>query len=551
MPITLTEGSRSRSGGPSRLPSSVDFEWTVEHDLDPLDAHNEWPTGLWSDGTTLWITEAGPDSDAGVYAYDLASGERRERAEFDLDERNRAPRGIGSDRETAWISNHDRNRLYAYDLASGERAEHRDIVLDERNRDAHGLWSGGEAVWVVDGERATLFAYDLGSGDLLAEYRLDVANDDPRGIWSDGVTVWVSDDSAKRLFAYRLPAPEKAGAIRLERVEEEEFGELSLSQASNNSPRGIWSDGGVMYVADESDGRVYSYNMPDAIGARLASLTLSGVDIGEFSPARREYVAVAPSGVTETTVDAHVEQAGARVAIVPADSNARTSGHQVAIADGVEITVTVTSTDGSRRGVYRVRIAGAPPGACLRGAVAVGFSLLTHAGGSVEELVTCAEGRHVTALYATQDGAFVTYILGAPGFVNRAFRELFADGLPANTPLLAKSDGPGLAVTGRLPPGAAVAPSQAPGSVPPDLAPAAGPGRVAGELGDVVRAPMRGRASVTDAPPPGPYWPPFSPITTHASVSVWNAEYCSADVAVAVLVPLQGYAVVGEPPALP
>ncbi len=28
--------------------------------------------------------------------------------------------------------------------------------------------------------------------------------------------------------------------------------------------------------------RVYTYNMPDAIDARLASLTLSGVDIGEF-----------------------------------------------------------------------------------------------------------------------------------------------------------------------------------------------------------------------------------------------------------------------------
>ena len=440
--ITVTEGSRSRSGGPSRLPSSVDFEWTVEHDFGDLDAHNEWPTGLWSDGTTFWITEAGPDSDAGVYAYDLASGERRERAEFDLDEQNRAPRGIGSDRETVWISNHDRNRLYAYDLASGERAEHRDIILDARNRDAHGIWSGGEAVWVVDGVRGVLFAYDLGSGDFLAEYRLGFGNDDPRGIWSDGVTVWVSDDGAKRLFAYRLPAPQKAGAIRLERAEEEEFGELSLSQASNNSPRGIWSDGGVMYVADESDGRVYSYNMPDAIGARLASLTLSGVDIGEFSPARPEYAAVAPSGVAETTVDAHVEQAGARVAIVPADSNARTRGHQVAIADGVEITVTVTSTDGSRTGVYRVRIAGVPPGACLRGAVAVGFSLLTYAGGSVEELVSCAEGRRVTALYATKDGAFVPYILGVPDFVNRAFRELFADGLPTNTPLLAKSDGP-------------------------------------------------------------------------------------------------------------
>ena len=89
-----------------------------------------------------------------------------------------------------------------------------------------------------------------------------------------------------------------------------------------------------------------------------------------------------------------------------------------------------------------MRIGQEPPGSCLRGDVAVGFSLLTYAGGSVEELLSCAEGRHVTALYATGDGAFVPYILGAPDFVNRAFRELYADGLLANTPLLAKSDGP-------------------------------------------------------------------------------------------------------------
>ena len=440
--ITVTEPSRSRSDGPSQPPSDVDFEWTVEHDLDDLDAHNEWPTGLWSDGTTLWITEAGPDSDASVYAYDLASGERRERAEFDLDERNRAPRGLWSDRETAWISNHDRNRLYAYDLASGERAEHHDFVLDARNLDAHGFWSDDETVWVVDGERAALFAYDLGSGDFLAEYRLNFANDAPRGVWSDGVTVWVSDDAAKRLFAYRLPVERQAGSIRLERVDEEDFGELILAQASNNSPRGIWSDGGVMYVADEHDGRVYSYNMPDAIDARLASLTLSGIDIGEFSPITREYAAVAPTGVTVTTVDAHAEQPGTSVDIAPRDADARVSGHQVAIADGVEVTVTVTSTDGSRKRAYRVRIALGPVAPCLRGAVDVGVSLLTYAGGSVEELVSCAEDRQVKAFYATRNGAFVSYILGAPDFVNRDFRELYADGVPINTPLLAKSEGP-------------------------------------------------------------------------------------------------------------
>ena len=85
----------------------------------------------------------------------------------------------------------------------------------------------------------------------------------------------------------------------------------------------------------------------------------------------------------------------------------------------------------------------APAASCLRGAVDVGASLLTYAGGSVEELASCAEGRHVKGpLRPHRNGAWVSYIVGAPDFVNRAFRELYADGVPVNTPLLATSDGP-------------------------------------------------------------------------------------------------------------
>ena len=73
-----------------------------------------------------------------------------------------------------------------------------------------------------------------------------------------------------------------------------------LSRASNNSPRGIWSGGEVMYVADESDDRVYTYNMPDAINARLATLSLSDVDFGEFSSELPKREGVAREGATET-----------------------------------------------------------------------------------------------------------------------------------------------------------------------------------------------------------------------------------------------------------
>ena len=300
-----------------------------------------------------------------------------------------------------------------------------------------------------------LFVYDFESGELLAEYELDSANGDrPHGIWSDGVTVWVSDHGAKRLFAYRLPAPEGPAAEDaepqdLERVRDEEFPSTVLSRASNNSPRGLWSDGDVMYVADESDDRVYSYNMPDAIDARLASLSLSGVDIGEFSSSRTEYEGSAADGTTATTVAAEALQRRASVGIDPPDIDEAAEGHQVTLDGVAEIAVTVTSADGSRERVYRVRLSEPEQAAasaltfdCFRGDVAVGFSLVVYGGGSVGELVACAEGRNVTALYALESGEYVSYILGAPEFVNAGFLELFPDGLPPITPLVAASNGP-------------------------------------------------------------------------------------------------------------
>ena len=268
VPTSTVGGGGGGGGASGPSPSTVDFEWNVKHDIEALAGGHDEATGMWSDGVTLWLAHNGSGADDAVYAYDLESGDRVEDREFELDERNRAPRGVWSDGETIWISDSGQNHLFAHDLASGERLPERDLALAARNRDARGVWSDGEAMWVLDGGKDSLFAYDLGSGDLLGEFALDDANGDPHGIWSDGVGVWVSDHGAKRLIAYRLPtlpddeeAPDEEDK-ELERVRDEEF--ARLSRASNNSPRGIWSDGDVMYVADASDNRIYTYNMPDA-----------------------------------------------------------------------------------------------------------------------------------------------------------------------------------------------------------------------------------------------------------------------------------------------
>ena len=235
-----------------------------------------------------------------------------------------------------------------------------------------------------------------------------------------------------------------------------------LSRAGNNSPRGLWSDGEVMYVADESDARIYTYNMPDAIDARLSSLSLSGVDIGEFSPSHEDYEAVVADGVTETTVDAAAMQRRTDVDIHPPDIDEAAEGYQVALEDLGEITVTVTSADGSRERVYRVRLgeeevaelapeeaaepapeeAAGPVASCLRGDIAVGFSLIVYAGGGLEDLEACAEGRNVAALYTLDEGTFTSLILGAPDFVNQPFRGLFAGGVPSISPFIVRSEGP-------------------------------------------------------------------------------------------------------------
>ena len=452
--ITVTEvstpvfgGGGGGGGGPSGpTPSDIEFEWNVERDIESLAAGHNRTTGMWSDGVTLWLAHNGDGADDAVYAYDLESGERVEEREFELDEANRAPRGVASDGVTMWIADSGRDTLFAHDLGSGERLAGQDVALHRDNAAPRGIWSDGVSMWVLDGGDDALFAYNLANGELLAEYALHDDNDDPRGLYFDGVTFWVSNHDPKRVFAYRLEAADD-GELALVRNGDEEF--TGLSSAGNNSPRGIWSDGGVMYVADESDERIYSYNMPDAIDTRLASLTLGGVQFGEFLPRRTEYEGVADEGVTETTVEAVAVQSGAKVAIDPPDADEAADGHQLALGGVEEITVTVTSADGSRERVYRVRLAEArwdpardPWSHCLRGAVSEGFSLVVYEGGTVEELVACAESREIVALYALHEGVYVSYILGAPEFVNREFRELFADGLPVMTALVAGSNGP-------------------------------------------------------------------------------------------------------------
>ncbi len=428
--MTAAAHNRRRLGGgggeppPAPIPSDEDFDWNVTR-------NNDLPTGLWSDAHTLWMLEHAASGADSVIAYELESGERQPEREFGLAARNRFSHGIWSDGLTAWVADSGQDQLFAYVLESGERHEAREFELAARNRDPRGIWSDGEVTDLLDSVKDALFVHDLESADLLAEHALGKLSRSPRGLWPDGVTLRVSDDGAKRLFAYEFDDE------ALGRIEDLEFTFRSLLKAANGAARGIWSDGDVIYVADEQDDKVYSYNLPDATIAQLASLSLSEVDLGEFSPNRFEYAGSVAHDLAATTLTVAATQQAAGVKIEPDDSDGDPeNGHQVSLATETTITVTVTSADGTRTKTYVVQVS-MPP--CLSGLTEERLSEVGFAGGSLSELEACAHRFDVSALCHHREGVYVALFLLAdlPAFLSRPFRTRFPEGLPPGEPLIA------------------------------------------------------------------------------------------------------------------
>ena len=433
---TVTTGGGGGGGGggppPVPVPSDKDFDWNVTRDIEELDRDYDLPTGMWSDGKTLWVIQHSASGADRVFAYDLLTGERKPDAELELEPRNRFSHGIWSDGETVWVADSGQDQLFAYVIESRARVEEREFELAERNRDPRGIWSDGEVMYVLDSVKDALFVYDFETGELFAEYPFDKLNQSPRGIWSDGVMLWVSDDGAKRLFAYRIADG------TLVRHEDEEFTFRSLLKAGNGSPRGIWSDGDVMFVIDERDDKVYSYNIPDKIIAQLASLSLNELELEEFSPNRFEYAGAVAYDLAATIVEAVATQEAAKVMIEPADADGDPeNGHQVTLESETTITVIVTSADGSRMKSYVIQVSKPP---CLEGLKDEGLSEVTFAGGTVSDLEACARSLDVDALSHRPDGVWTALFLSAhlPEFVNRPFGTRFPEGLAPGETLIAR-----------------------------------------------------------------------------------------------------------------
>ena len=233
------------------------------------------PTGLWSDGETLWVVW---DWRSGaVRAYDLDDGSLLAERGFEVAGGSGFPSGLWSDGTTLWVSDFH-GGVTAHRLSDGARLSAEDLDGDilsaAGNSGPSGLWSDGTTLWVADDRAWKAFAYRLSDKSRLASREVGFHGDgdpvSPWGLWSDGETLLVSDPRRGMLHGYRL----SDGARQAERT-------VDLSTVGIRIPMGLWSDGRVLWVAGERETTVRAYAVP---GLRRAAAGTFPVRVSSRAP---------------------------------------------------------------------------------------------------------------------------------------------------------------------------------------------------------------------------------------------------------------------------
>ena len=207
-------------------------------------------TYCWSDGKIMFVLNSSE-----INAYNLITGTAITSRDITLDSNNADPTGIWSDGTTMWVADNTDDKLYGYNLSSGSRNSDKDLTLISNNGSPRGMWSDGTTVYISDdGASKKVYAYDLTSSDFgrvtAEEFDLDSGNADPKGMWSDGTTMWIADGLVTRIFAYNLIDKTRNSYKDL------------VTHTDNADPNGVWSNGSSLWISDTTNNKLYAYSMP-------------------------------------------------------------------------------------------------------------------------------------------------------------------------------------------------------------------------------------------------------------------------------------------------
>ena len=364
------------------------------------DAGNTKPKGIWSDGKTMWVADAtimNMESKAKLYAYDFFTKERLLDKEFNtlIAAGNAHPTGIWSDGTTMWVADYIADKIYAYKMSDKSRDEDKDFDTLKAAGNNHpiGLWSDGTTMWIADTEDDKVYAYKMSDkarfsevidGETVYSKDIDVnaliGNVYPQGIWSDGTTMWVADwrgtNRNSTIYAFTLPVVDngRTTVTKASRVEAKDLNVLALA---NKKAFGLWSDETTMWVADEDpvNSKIYAYRLSDA--ASLGELKITGhipspeyedfnVDLKindepkkpPFNSGITRYTASVPYATASLTIAPTPLRTGDVASILPVDTDTTDTenGHQVNLAVGQNIiSITVANADTNITSLPRTR----------------------------------------------------------------------------------------------------------------------------------------------------------------------------------------------------
>ena len=217
------------------------------------------PTGIWSDGTNMWVVT---DCYSGkVDVYSLSDGSKQDELGFTLPDWADCAAALWSDGATMWVAGLTSSEVLAYRLSDGARQPGKDLdqdtLLDAGNAGPSGLWSDGEIMWVADRFASKAFAYRLSDGARMTAREFDLVDDDgaaitPFGLWSNGETLlassWTGDG---RVLAYDLSTGDRKSGS-----------DIDTSASGTAHTSGVWSNGETLWVVDDIARRIYAYAVP-------------------------------------------------------------------------------------------------------------------------------------------------------------------------------------------------------------------------------------------------------------------------------------------------
>ena len=236
-----------------------------------LAGDNSNPWGVWGNDETIWVANNGTGSNAvdKIFAYERSDGSRDSGKDFNtLDAAgNGSPTGLCSDGTTMFVADDGDEKVYAYNMSDTTRDSTKDITLDSANGDAKGIWCNSTHLWASQDEdslSSKVFAYQRSDGSHVSAMDFaastlspstsdgTINNSDPRGLWSDGTTMFVIDDEDEQVYAYQVSDRTRDAAKH------------AALDGDNSQATGLWFDGRVLWVADRGDDSLYVYDLPGA-----------------------------------------------------------------------------------------------------------------------------------------------------------------------------------------------------------------------------------------------------------------------------------------------